>query len=679
MKGKRLGIDVGGTFVDFVLLDETTGEVRIEKEPSTPEILTERILSGIRRLKVEPAELDMILHASTIVVNLIIQERGDPVGLITTQGFRDVLELGFGNRPEVYNFLYKPPKPLVPRYLRYEVTERMDYQGGIVKPLDEESVRSAVENLKSRGVAGIAISLLHAYANPVHERRVRQIIQDVYPEVQVAISSEVIGEFREYERTSTTVLNVYTMPRMTADLDNLERQLADAGYEGTLNIMQSNGGMIASSRASHLPIRTVESGPGGGVIGAAAIGTLIGEPNLITADVGGTSFDVALIVDGQPSEKSESHFNGRPVLQPTVDVTSIGAGCGSIAWLDAGDALHVGPQSAEADPGPVCFGKGGTQPTVTDAQVILGRINPNFFLGQRMHMHVELARSAIQKKIAEPLSLTLEEAAAGILYLANTNMINAIRERTIERGFDPRDFAVLCVGGGGGLFAGALAQELEIPRAVIPPAPAVFSAWGILNADFREDVTRTYVTASADLKVNELEDKFEELEKTSLEKLRRNGLANESVRFIRAADMRYVGQEHTVRVPLSSISVKDLGDLERYFDKIHERIYEHALPGTPTELVSLRVAAIHEMKKPSLQQIRVGEADSSVAVKESRPIHFEGVGGAVDCRVYDREKFLAGNRIDGPAIVEEWNSTVIVFPGQHLVVDAFGNLIIHIA
>ena len=679
MTGKRLAIDVGGTFIDFVLHDEMTGEVRIEKEPSTVEILTERILSGIHQLRVEPAELDMILHGSTMVINTILQEGGAPIGLITTQGFRDTLELGFGNRPEVHNFLYKPPKPLVPRYLRFEVPERLDFQGQVVKPLDEEAVHMVVEKLRTRRVSGIAVSLIHAYANPVHERRIRQIIKDVYPDAYIAISSDVIGEFREYERTSTTVLNVYTMPRMTEYLGNLERQLTNVGYHGTLNIMQSNGGMIASPQASHLPIRTVESGPAGGVIGAAAVGTRIGEPNLITADVGGTSFDVALIVDRRPSERSESLFNGRPVLQPTVDVTSIGAGGGSIAWIDAGGALHVGPQSAEADPGPVCFGKGGTEPTVTDAQLVLGRINPDFFLGQRMQMHVELARTAIQRKIANPLGLAFHEAASGILYLANTNMINAIRERTIEQGFDPRDFALFCFGGGGGLFAGALARELKIPRALIPPASAVFSAWGILNADFREDVTRTFITPTVALTVDELVGKFDELEKASLENLQRSGLTSDRIRFIRAADMRYVGQEHTVRVPVPNMSENSLADLERRFDEIHERTYEHALPGTPTEFVNLRLAAIHEMSKPILHRIGPGEADSTASIKELRPVYFQEAGDVMDCRIYDREKLVAGNRINGPAIVEEWNSTVIVFPGQHLEVDTFGNLIIHIA
>jgi N-methylhydantoinase A len=365
------------------------------------------------------------------------------------------------------------------------------------------------------------------------------------------------------------------------------------------------------------------------------------------------------------------------VLQPAVDVTSIGAGGGSIAWFDAGGALHVGPQSAEADPGPVCFGKGGTEPTVTDAQLVLGRINPDFFLGQRMQMHVELARTAIQKKIAEPLGLTLQEAAAGMLYLANTNMINAIRERTIERGFDPRDFTLLCFGGGGGLFAGALAQELEIPRALIPPAPAVFSAWGILNADFREDVSRTSLMATAALTVDELEERFNDLEKASLENLRRSGLTSEKVRLVRSADMRYAGQQHTVRVPVPSLSENGLSDLERRFDEIHERTYEHALPGTPTEIVNLRVAAIHELQKPSLHRIGTGAADSSAAIKGRRLVHFEDVGDVKDCRIYDREKLAAGNRIDGPAIVEEWNSTVIVLPEQNLEVDTFGNLIIH--
>ncbi len=680
MPRKRLAIDVGGTFVDFVLLDETTGHTSIEKEPSLHKDLTDRFFDGIKRLQVNLSDLDMIIHGSTLVINTILQERGAPIGLITTQGFRDVLELGRGNRPEVYNLLYKPPRPLVPRYLRSEVPERLNYKGEVILPLDEEATREALRKLKSRGVKGIAVCFLHAYANPVHEHRVRAICQELLPEVHVAVSSDLTGEFREFERTSTVVLNTYVMPRMASYLGELNTRLSAAGFRGALNVMQSTGGMTSSDVARCLPLRTLESGPAGGVIGAGVLGKQLGHPNLIAADVGGTSFDVALIVENHPFEKGETHVNKRSVLQPTIDIASVGAGGGSIAWLDAEGSFRVGPQSAEADPGPACFGKGGTEPTVTDAHLILGHINPDFFLGQRMKLQGGLAEQAIRKKIAEPLGLSLEEAAYGITRLADTNMINAVRRVTIERGHDPRDFSLLCYGGGGGLFAGALAQELKIPCVIIPVGPAVFSAWGILNSDFREDVVRTCVLPTATLALDDLLKMFEELANASLSRFQSSKVPKQGVRFLRMVDMRYEGQEHSVRVPVPAddeLRENGIELLERRFDELHEQAYAHASPGTPTEVVHLRLSAIRESSKPALREIPKGSDNGSKAIKTHRKVYSKQAKGRIRCPLYDREKLGAGDAFQGPAIVEEWSSTVIVLPEQTLEVDRYGNLVIH--
>ncbi len=680
MPGKRIAIDVGGTFVDFVLLDETTGNITIEKEPSLRKNLTDRIFGGLHRLRVTPADLEMIIHGSTTAMNTILQERGARVGLITTQGFRDVLELGRGNRPEVYNLRYKPPKPLVPRYLRFEVPERLNYEGKVVHPLDEDATREVVRKLKSHGVKGIAICFLHAYANPAHERRVGEICREVYPEAHVAISSDITGEFREFERTSTVVLNTYVMPRMVSYLSDLESQLSTAGFRGSINIMQSTGGMMSSDLARSLPIRSLESGPAGGVIGAVALGKQIGQLNLIAADVGGTSFDVALIVEGRPFEKSETHVNRRPVLQPTIDIVSVGAGGGSVAWLDAQGSFRVGPQSAEADPGPACFGQGGTEPTVTDAHLVLSHINPDFFLGHRMKLRVDRAKQAIRKTIAEPLGLSLEEAAYGITHLADTNMINAIRHVTIERGHDPRDFSLLCYGGGGGLFAGSLAQELKIPHAIIPIGPAVFSAWGILNSDFREDMARTTVLSTTSLSVDDLLRTFDKLARDGLERLQRGGVSTNGVRFRRMVDMRYEGQEHSVRVPVPSdgeLRENGMQALQQRFDQLHEQTYAHASPGAPTEIVNLRLSAIRESSKPRMKEISKGSGDGTAALKARRKVYFRETEGWVDCPIYDREKLGGGDKFKGPAIVEEWSSTIIVLPGQALEVDRYGNLVMH--
>ncbi len=679
MSEKRLAIDIGGTFADFVLLDEDSGSVTLEKEPSPKERLTDHIFRGMGRLDVDLTDLDMVIHGSTVVINTILQEVGSRIGLITTQGFRDVLGLGRGNRPEVYNLLYKPPTPLIPRYLRLEVPERLDHKGNVITPLDEEATRRAIERLRAREVEGIAVCFLHAYANPEHERDVRRIAGEVYPEAHVSISSDITGEFREFERTSTVALNTYVMPSVAAYLAGLEERLSLGGFQGGLNIIQSTGGLTTSEEARRMPIRTLESGPAGGVIGAVALGKQLDEPNLIATDVGGTSFDVALILDGRPFEKSETYVNKRPVLQPTIDITSVGAGGGSIAWLDDSGGFRVGPLSAEADPGPVCFGKGGTEPTVTDAHLVLGRINPRNFLGRRMELDVAGAKAAIQGRIADPLGLSLEEAAHGITHLADTNMIHAIRRVTIERGHDPRDFTLLGYGGGGGLFAASLAREMEIGKTIIPVNPAVFSAWGILNSDFREDVVRTTVMPTAALSVEELLEMFADLADVAADKLAASGLAAERARFVRALDMRYEGQEHTVKVPLPSADDFQAGGmplLQSLFDQLHERMYAHASPGTPTELVNLRLSAIVESGKPSILEIPRGTGDGGEALKSDRRVYFRDERDAVTCPVYDRERLGAGDAFRGPAIVEEWNATTIVHPGQRLGVDDYGNLII---
>lgn len=679
MSEKRLAIDIGGTFADFVLLDEDSGSVTLEKEPSPKERLTDHIFKGIGRLDVNLTDLDMVIHGSTVVINTILQEVGSRIGLITTEGFRDVLGLGRGNRPEVYNLLYKPPTPLIPRYLRLEVPERLDHKGNVITPLDEEATRRAIERLRAREVEGIAVCFLHAYANPEHERGVRRIAGEIYPEAHVSISSDITGEFREFERTSTVALNTYVMPSVAAYLAGLEERLSLGGFQGGLNIIQSTGGLTTSEEARRMPIRTLESGPAGGVIGAVALGKQLDEPNLIATDVGGTSFDVALILDGRPFEKSETYVNKRPVLQPTIDITSVGAGGGSIAWLDDSGGFRVGPLSAEADPGPVCFGKGGTEPTVTDAHLVLGRINPRNFLGRRMELDVAGAKAAIQGRIADPLGLSLEEAAHGITHLADTNMIHAIRRVTIERGHDPRDFTLLGYGGGGGLFAASLAREMEIGKTIIPVNPAVFSAWGILNSDFREDVVRTTVMPTAALSVEELLEMFGDLADVAADKLAASGLTAERARFVRALDMRYEGQEHTVKVPLPSAHDFQAGGmplLQSLFDQLHERMYAHASPGTPTELVNLRLSAIVESGKPSILEIPRGTGDGGEALRSDRRVYFRDERDFVACPVYDRERLGAGDAFRGPAIVEEWNTTTIVHPGQRLGVDDYGNLII---
>lgn len=679
LSDNRLAIDVGGTFVDFVYFDEASNEIIIEKVPSSGQ-LEERFFEGIDLLKLSLSDLQMIIHGSTLVINTIVQEKGARIGLITTQGFRDVLELGRGNRLEIYNLLYKPPPPLVPRYLRYEVPERMNWKGEVLEPLDEERARQQVIQLKEKGVEGIAICFLHAYVNPAHELRMAEIAIEVFPEAYVGISSNITREWREFERTSTTVLNVYTMPKMGAYLSELNHGLRGRDYRGSFNIMQSSGGMTSSTAAQERPIRSLESGPAGGVIGATAIGAKLDHANLVSADVGGTTFDVSLIIQGRPLKKSETQVNGRPVLQPTIDIVSIGAGGGSIAWLDEEGGLRIGPKSAEADPGPACYGLGGEEPTVTDAQVVLGYLDPNYYLGQRMVLDRSAAEMAVQSKVADPLGISLIEAALGIVHLTIMNMTNAIRNITIERGHDPREFSLFCYGGGGGLFAGALLRELEMAQAIIPLNPATFSAWGLLNSDFREDLTRTSIVPLSNLTTDELKRRLATLESEARDRLKVNGISASEIVIEHYAELRYLGQEHTVRVPIQEddLAASELSSLIGRFHDSHERAYAHSLPAKPVELVSLRLSAIGMTQKPKVGEHSPMNKGPGQALKASRKVYIAGDANPVDCPVYDREKLVLGERVRGPAIVEEWTSTALIPPGQQLEVDRYGNLILSV-
>ena len=674
MTSQRMAIDVGGTFVDFVSLDEDTGDVRIEKSPSFGS-LEARFFEGIDNLALDLKALKTIIHGSTMVINTIVQEKGARVGLITTRGFRDVLELGRGNREEIYNLFYRPPEPLVERYLRLEVSERLNARGEIVTPLDEMEALAAIRQLKAEGVEGIAVVFLHSYVNPAHEERMRELVQEAYPEVAVTISSEICREWREFERSSTTVLNAYTKPKLARYLSALKSELANRQFGGTLNIMQSSGGITSLRAASEGPIRTTVSGPAGGVIGVAALGRKLGEGNLVAADVGGTTFDVALISDGKPLEQTEHRINRRPVLQPTIDIVSIGAGGGSIAWLDDALGLQIGPQSVEADPGPACFDLGGDLATVTDAQLLLGYLDPDYYLGERMSLSRERAEQVIRERVAIPLDMSLIDAAAGIVHLANMNMTYAIRNITIERGHDPREFSLVCYGGGGGLFAGFLLNELDVASASIPLNPATFSAWGLLNADYREDYVRTFLTPFEDLSVENLRAELKGLECEVRGRFAQNGIAPDQTALQFHAAMRYHGQEHTVKVPILPSDLKDnLVTLRRRLDEYHEQSYSLKLPESAAEIVNLQVSIMGITSKPALKRISANSDTKSL--KGRRNITIRGYDDALSVDVHDRERLGAGKAIDGPAIIEEWTSTTLILPDQSASVDEYGNLII---
>ncbi len=673
----RLAADVGGTFIDFALLDEGTGEVFLEKQLATPSSLAAEFMAGLARLPAEAGALGRIAHGTTVVMNAILEERGAKVGLLTTEGFRDVLGLGRGGRPEIYNWLYLPPAPLVPRSLRREVPERTGADGSVLHPLDLEALDREVAHLVAAGVEAIAVAFLHAYANPAHERAAAERIRARHPGLAVSASHRVASEWREFERTSTAVLNAYVQPVFAAYLSELSSRLAGAGYRRPLAIMQSNGGVVSGARAAEAPVHTISSGPAGGVIGAHALARELGLPNVICADVGGTSFDVALIEDGEIVERTETSLGGRPVVGPTLDVVSIGAGGGSIGWVDERGLLRVGPRSAGAAPGPACFGRGGEEPTVTDCHVVLGRIDPGSFLGTRMPLAPELARKAIRSRLSEATGLSLEAAADGMLAIAEANMTYAIRTLTVERGLDPREFVLLAYGGGGGLFAAAVAEELEVGRVVIPRGPANFSAVGILRSDYRHDVALTRVRPAREATAPALAADLAALAAEAAAELGRYGFDPAEVEVLPRADVRYAGQEHTVTVALEASWVREptalLRGLRERFVAAHRRLYGHGSAEADVEAVTLRCRAVGRVRTPAWPRWPV---EAPGRPRGRRPVYFRQAGGWTDAPVYDRDRLAADQRVTGPAIVEEWSTTVVVPPGWAAAVDAMGNLVL---
>jgi N-methylhydantoinase A len=673
----RLAMDVGGTFVDYALVDEGTGDLVLEKHPASPTRLAAEVFRGLERLPVGPAAIARIAHGTTVAINTILEGRGARVGLVTTEGFRDVLGLGRGGRPRIYDWLYLPPPPIVPRSRRREVRERMAPDGRVLVPLDLEGLDREIDRLLADGVEAIAVSFLHSYANPAHEEQAAAAIRRRHPGVWVSVSSHLASEWREFERTSTTVLNAYLQPVFASYLSELRARLSSAGHRAPLAIMRSNGGVMPDARALEEPIHTIASGPAGGVIGAQALARELGIPNVICADVGGTSFDVALIEDGEVLERTETTLQGRPVLGPTLDVVSVGAGGGSIGWVDERGLVKVGPRSAGAEPGPACFGRGGEEPTVTDCHVHLGRIDPARFLGGRIALDADLARKAIRSRLCEPTGLGLDEAADGVLQIAEANMTYAIRTLTVERGLDPRGFVLLSYGGGGGLFCAGLAEELEIGTVIVPTAPANFSATGILRSDHRHDRALTRVrpldAETAPAVASDLRKVVDE----AVREILGYGFPRSAVEALARVDARYRGQEHAVTVDVERGWLGDpaalLEGIRERFVQAHRRLYGHGAMDAPIEVVTCRCRAIGRVEPPAWPRWREGHPGPP---RGRRRVYFRRAGGWLDTPVFERDVLAVDQRIAGPAIVEEWASTVVVPPGWRAVVDRVGNLVL---
>ncbi|WP_027415134.1 hydantoinase/oxoprolinase family protein [Aneurinibacillus terranovensis] len=676
----RVATDIGGTFTDLVYLDEN-GNIGTAKSDTTPPNFEQGVIDVIKKSNITPEAINTFIHGTTVIINALTERKGVKTGLITTKGFRDVLEIARGNRPDLFNVRYEKPTPFVPRYLRQEVSERLNYKGEVISELAIEEVKAAVEQLRSEGVDAIAVSFLHAYANPSHEKKAVEMIKQVWPEVAVTASHEVTKEWREYERTSTSVLNSYVKPIASSYIDKLDKHLQEIGVAGNKYIMQSNSGTTTFEQSKETPINMVESGPVAGIFGSAILGKIIGEENIIAFDIGGTTAKCSLIEKGEVKVTTEYKIEkddrnaGYPIKVPVVDIVEIGNGGGSIAWIDEAGSLKVGPQSAGAMPGPVAYGRGGENPTTTDANLVTGRLSPKNFQNT---VNMDSVKQAIQEKVAQHFNISVEDAALGIIRIANSNMLNALKLISVRKGYDPREFSLVAFGGGGPMHALALAKELGVKKVIIPIAASVFSAWGMLMTDLRHDYIQTYIRRMNNLSLDELNGEWNRLEDGAIGQFAQEGITQDKVLFARYADIRYVGQEHAVKVPVPNgvMGSATIDEVVRRFHDLHEQHYTFKLEGAPTEIVNLHLTAFGVVQKPQIARLQNVGDNAVQALKEVRKVLFED-NGWLDTNVYSREILNAGSSIQGPAIVEEQSSSTVVYPGQSLVVDEYGNLIIN--
>ena len=694
MAGKyRLGIDVGGTFTDAMIINEETGEIRIGKVPSTPKDPSIGFLDAVDTIlkenNIEAQDVTYVVHGTTVATNAIIEGKMAATGFITTEGFRDMLEIQRQIRPSLYDLQFEKPQPLVPRYLCFGIPERMDFQGNILTKLDTDSVRDVARQLKKEGVESIAVCYLHAYINNEHEARTEALLKEEFPEAIISLSSEVAPEFREYLRASTTVINAAVRPIVSRYLTSIESRLKAAGLSAELLVMQSNGGVLTFGAASEKPVFMVESGPAAGVIAASYLGNTLGSPNVLSFDMGGTTAKTGLVRKGTPTITKDYEVGvaaggtgtgvqgaGYPIRTPVIDLVEIGAGGGSIAWVDSGGILRVGPESAGADPGPVCYGRGGEEPTITDANLVLGRLDPEYFLGGKMKLDVEGATKAIESKCAKPLGLDLLEVALGIVEIANTAMVNALRRISVQRGYDPREFMLVAFGGAGPVHANRLADQLEIPKTLIPMSPGITSATGLLVTDLKHDYSNTLIQPIDELDLSAIENTYVGMETQGRTALSNEGMEENSIRFIRQVDVRYIGQSYELGIvvePGKFDGVRRDQILEE-FHKEHERAYGFSAPGEPVEIVAIRLTAVGDIAKPTLREIGKTSGGVDSARRTTRSVYFAESKGFVDCPVYDRYKLSSGDVLQGPAIIEEMDSTTIIHPEYKGDVDRYGNI-----
>jgi N-methylhydantoinase A len=676
--GVRVGADVGGTFTDVVAVAD--GRVRVTKTPSTPDAPERGVVDGLERVAdrdaVDPGDVSAFAHGTTVATNAVLEAEWADAALVTTEGFRDVLEIGRQARPDIYDFQAEKPTPVVERDRRFGVPERLDEQGAVLEPLDEDAVRALAADLRAAGVESVAVCLLFAFENDAHERRVREILRAEGLDVPCSLSSVVLPEIREYERTLTTALDAALKPVLADYVGRLTDAVADAGVRAPLRIMQSNGGTITAEAARDRPVRTLLSGPAAGVQGATYVAGRRGFDDLLTMDMGGTSCDVSLVTDGDPVVTTDVEVGEYPVSVPMTDVHTVGAGGGSVAWLDPGGALRVGPRSAGADPGPVCYGRGGDRPTTTDAQFLLGRIDPESFLDGGGASRAEV-REVVERELADPLGLGVDAAAQGVLDVANANMERALRVVSVERGYDPREFTLVAFGGAGPLHAATLAADLDVPRVLVPRAAGVLSALGLLTSDVLYDYSTSRVRRLSAVDPGDLSATFEEFVAAGRDRLAAEDVPPDRMTFERTADLRYVGQSFDlgVRVP-ASLDADALEAVAERFHRRHRDRYGHASPSEPLELVTLRCRARGTVEPPDLAAETTRESVEA-ARTGTREVGFDGA--VRETPTFDRARLGPGMSLDGPAVVEGAESTTVVPPGQHLRVDDDANLLLEVS
>jgi N-methylhydantoinase A len=672
-----VAVDIGGTFTDLIGFDDEAQAFVQAKSLTTPSELTRGVINCIRESGIDAGKIDELIHGSTTAINTLIERKGAKTGLIVTRGTRDVYIIGRGNRPEAYNLFFHRHKPLVSRQHTLEIEERLLAGGEVDTPLKKASVAAACKALKAEGVEAVAVCFLHAYANPEHERIAGEMIRKALPDAYLSLSHDILREYREFERMSTTVVNAYIGPKVGGYVKSLKSSLGGIGFRGDLSIMRSNGGVMTPEVATERPVAMMESGPVGGIIASAQVGLALGFGNVISFDMGGTTAKASLIREGEPTLAPGyyvgGYASGHPVMLPMIDVVEVGAGGGSIAWLDDIGALKVGPQSAGADPGPICYRGGGTEPTITDANVVLGRIDPGNFLGGTMKLDAEGARRGIQQKIAKPLKLDTVAAAQAIVDISTNKMSLAVREVSVAKGYDPRDFALVASGGAGPLHVCAIARELYIPTVIVPLFPSHFSALGMLLADERHDFIRTVYADLAGVDFGKLVKVHDEMVAEAKSGLRHG----KDAQFQVSLDIRYVGQEFTLSVPVELAQLKsgDRKAIRTAFDALYEHRYAHHSPDEPVELVNIRLGAIG--KRPKLAFPSLGKGGTAEPSGE-QDAYFSSASKPIKAKVYRRETLGAGAEIMGPALIQEHGTTTVLFENDRCRVADSGELIVSI-